>query len=184
MLENLIERFFGDAYWFWGIRRCMKTKRNCWSSLGFFFWGGGGILVDCLGFFWDIFHFHRRQELISITIEASAWTRSLWLCFGSAFLSASLCLLPSFLSDCGVCLCVRQPSLSGSVSVRFTSAIGAEFRDLILDSPISRGDGAPWKNCDMSTRTRLTAEPPNHPTTQPPDPFAGVPKRCVITSLQ
>ena len=141
------------------------------------------------------------------------------------FLSLSTPSLPSSLSSFLPIVCasvhlsmrlpVRLNFLSGcrsvlffSLSLSLSSAIGAEFLDLILDSPISQGDEARWKNCDMSTRTRHTAlhhsSPPFRHRHRPPATAAtaatvatvataataaantrgGAPKRRAIEALQ
>ena len=174
------------SLWVYGQRfRPILWWKEIVDLLGRFF----GILLDCLGFFGFISSSHRRQELISITIEASAWTRSLSFSLSlslSLFLSCSTSFLPCIHSPFhssffGVCVSVCLFVLVLCLSVcQFASAIGAEFPDLILDSPISQGDEAWWKNCDMSTRTRLTSQPPANP----PHPYAAVPKRHAITSLE
>ena len=160
-------------------------KRNCWSSWKVF-WDS----FRLFGILWVYLEFPSSPRVNidhdwSKCLNTLSFSLSLSLSL-SLFLSCSTSFLPCIHSPFhssffGVCVSVCLFVLVLCLSVcQFASAIGAEFPDLILDSPISQGDEAWWKNCDMSTRTRLTSQPPANP----PHPYAAVPKRHAITSLE
>ena len=183
MLENLIERFFGDAYWFWGIRRCMKTKRNCWSSLGFFFEGGDscrlfGILLRYLPF--------PSSPRVNIDHDWSKCLNTLslallWLCF-------SLCVsLPtSFLSIWLRCLSVCPSAFAfwQRVCPFYFCNRGRISWSYFRFSYLARRRSSLkelW-HVNKNPPNRWTTQPPNHPTTRS---FCRRPKKMCdnITSI-